>query len=192
MSQAEHLRAIRFWIAIVILGLVLSGLSAFPIETELRWIQSALQTHILHGVATSTGFLPWIARVLNAYALVNHDYPFLAYGTDWLGFAHLVIAFAFVGAYRDPLRNEWLLTFGFIACAGVLPLAVLAGAVRGIPWGWTMIDCSFALFCALPLLNWRKHLKALGPEASPALRRVLHAARRGRKISCSEAESWLR
>jgi hypothetical protein len=42
-----------------------------------------------------------------------------------------------------------------IACAGVIPLALIAGAVRGIPWGWRMIDCSFGVFGVLPLLRCR-------------------------------------
>ena len=81
------------------------------------------------------------------YALIatNARYPFLAYGTDWLAFAHLVIAVAFVGPWRDPVRNRWVVTFGLIACAGVIPLALIAGAVRGIPLYWRLIDCAFGV-----------------------------------------------
>jgi len=35
-------------------------------------------------------------------------YPFIAYGTDWLAFAHFVIAIAFIGPWRDPVRNVWV------------------------------------------------------------------------------------
>jgi hypothetical protein len=35
-------------------------------------------------------------------------FPFVTYGTDWLAFGHFVIALAFVGALRDPVRNRWL------------------------------------------------------------------------------------
>lgn len=70
---------------------------------------------------------------------------FLAYGTDWLAFAHLVIAVAFIGPLRDPVRNAWVVTFGLIACAGVVPLALIAGAVRGIPPYWRAIDCAFGV-----------------------------------------------
>jgi hypothetical protein len=47
--------------------------------------------------------LPRITRVYDALAMTNRQYPFLAYGADWLAFAHLVIAIAFVGPYHDPL-----------------------------------------------------------------------------------------
>jgi hypothetical protein len=33
-------------------------------------------------------------------------YPFLAYGTDWLAFVHLVIAVAFVGPFFDPVPDK--------------------------------------------------------------------------------------
>ena len=188
MSQAEHLRAVRFWTGVVMAGLVLSGVSAFPIETELRWLMAALEGDVLHPLATATGMLPWIIRVNAGYVTTNRAYPFLAYGTDWLGFAHLVIAMAFVGAYRDPLRNRWLYRFGLLACAGVFPMAVLAGAVRGIPWGWTAIDCSFGVFCALPLLVCEQHLRAM---EQPIERRVRSEGSKPHAVQ-TEAESWLR
>jgi hypothetical protein len=80
----------------------------------------------------------------------NAHYPFLAYGTDWLAFAHLVIAVAFIGPYFDPIRNKWVITFGLIACVGVIPLALIAGPIRGIPFGWRLIDCSFGVCGAIP------------------------------------------
>jgi len=45
----------------------------------------------------------------------------------------LVIAAAFIGPYVDPVRNKWAITFGLVACAGVMPLALIAGSTRGIP-----------------------------------------------------------
>jgi hypothetical protein len=45
-----------------------------------------------------------------------------------------------------------VLQFGLIACAGVLPLALIAGAVRGIPLWWRFGDCCFGIFGTIPLL----------------------------------------
>ena len=84
--------------------------------------------------------------------VTNDRYPFLAYGTDWLGFAHLVIAAAFIGPWIDPVRNKWVLKFGLIACASVIPLALVAGHLRGIPFCWRTLDCSFGVIGAIPLL----------------------------------------
>jgi hypothetical protein len=65
--------------------------------------------------------------VHHTLADTNAHYPFLAYGTDWLAFAHLVLAVLFIGPYLDPIRNKWIITFGLVACAGVIPLALVAG-----------------------------------------------------------------
>jgi len=161
MTQSDLLRRIRFWLAAFILGLVLSGITAFPLETELRWLVSILHAEWLRSISESTGLLAWIECVYNALRATHADYPFLAYGTDWLAFAHLVIAVAFVGPYIDPVRNKWVITFGLIACAGVTPLALIAGAIRGIPFPWRLIDCSFGIFGCIPLFLCRHSIGLL-------------------------------
>ncbi len=106
------------------------------------------------------------AGLQDAYA----RYPFLAYGTDWLAFAHLVIAIAFVGVLRDPVRNLWVVEWGMIACGLVIPLALICGALRDIPLLWRLLDCSFGVFGILPLyICWRdiQRLARL-PEAEAA------------------------
>jgi hypothetical protein len=40
-------------------------------------------------------------------------------------------------------------TFGLIASAGIFALAFIAGPVRGIPWFWTLVDCSFGIACGI-------------------------------------------
>jgi hypothetical protein len=147
----SHVRRIRICLAIFIAGLVLSGVTAFPLQSELHWLVSALHKSILLGTVQSIHLLPWLERVEAALAATNDRYPFLGYGTDWLAFAHLVIAVAFIGPYVDPVRNKWIITFGLIACAGVIPLALIAGQVRGIPIGWRLIDCSFGILGSIPL-----------------------------------------
>src|SRR5688500_4014560 len=126
-------------------GLVVSGLTAFPLETELRWLTRVLGADAATTTAGEPGLLRWLVVVRDAVIDTNARYPFLAYGTDWLAFAHLVIAVAFIGPFRDPVRNSWVVTFGLIACAAVIPLALVAGAVRGIPLYWRLIDCSFGV-----------------------------------------------
>ena len=100
-------------------------------------------------------------RVRDALAQVQSQYPFLFYGTDWLAFGHFVIAIAFVGAWRDPVRNRRLFNFGLIAYALVIPHALIFGGVRGIPVWWRLIDCSFGIFGFVPLWFCRKWAKEL-------------------------------
>lgn len=146
------------------IGLVLSGVTAFPLQTELRGFVSILHGSWLRPIAESSRLLPWIERVNDALRTTNASYPFLAYGTDWLAFAHLLIAIAFIGPYIDPVRNKWVITFGLIACAGVIPLALLAGHIRGIPFPWRLIDCSFGIVGSVPLLFSRQTIRILERE----------------------------
>jgi hypothetical protein len=101
----RSLQLIRIWLAISIVGLVLSGITAFPLATELRWSVSILHKQAFHPLANATDLLPWIERVNEGLQKTDAKYPFLACGTDWLAFAHLVIAVAFIGPYLDPVRR---------------------------------------------------------------------------------------
>jgi hypothetical protein len=169
MSVERLLRSIRIWLTVVILGLILSGITAFPLQRELHLlVHIATQLNLpLHAPALNA----WLVRVNDALTDTDTRYPFLAYGTDWLAFAHLVIAVAFVGPWRDPVRNKWIITWGLIACASVPLLALIAGPIRGIPLYWRFIDCSFGLICCLPLLAIRRliaQLEALAPYPRPS------------------------
>jgi hypothetical protein len=146
------LRRIRFWILVFIVGLVLSGVTAFPLERETAWLNVIFGVRAQPPAAGEPTLHIWLRRVHQGIAATNHAYPFMAYGTDWLAFAHLVIAVAFLGPLLDPVRNKWVLVFGVIACAGVVPLAMIAGPIRGIPFYWRLIDSSFGVIGSIPLL----------------------------------------
>ncbi len=124
-----------------IVGLVLSGVTAFPLLIEMDWLVKVL------GVESG-----WVIVVRDGLRETYGKYPWVGYGTDWLAFAHLAIAVFFVGPYLEPVRNVWVVKAGVAACLGILPLAFIAGAVRGIPFGWQLIDCSFGVLGAVPLL----------------------------------------
>ena len=170
MKNVNQLRRIRFWLALFTAGLILSGITAFPLQTELPWLVKLLHISAVEPLARSTHLLAWIERVDGSVESTGSSYPFLFYGTDWLAFAHLAIAVAFVGPWIDPVRNKWVITFGLIACAGVVPLALVAGHYRGIPLPWRMIDCSFGIVGAIPLAICRRAIRVLEcaePRASP-------------------------
>jgi hypothetical protein len=167
MAQPDLLRRIRLWLAVFMAGLVLSGVTAFPLRGELRGLVCLLKLGWLRPAALSTGLLPWIERVRTGVDASYGAYPFLAYGTDWLAFAHLAIAVAFLGPWIDPVRNRWVITFGLIACAGVVPLALVAGEIRGIPILWRLIDCGFGIFGSIPLLLCRHYVSFLENATQP-------------------------
>ncbi|MCT7355422.1 hypothetical protein N4P33_25160 [Streptomyces sp. 15-116A] len=169
-DRAALLKGIRVWLVFFVVCLVLSGVTAFPLVSELRWIEGVLRS--LSVGEFLPGFMQWIERVRDGLDAADAEYPFLLYGTDWLAFAHLVIAVAFYGPYRDPVRNIWVVEFGMIACAGIVPLALVCGPIRGIPFWWSVIDMAFGVFGVIPLYVVRKKIKrleALSPYRAPAL-----------------------
>ena len=153
---------IRVWLGIFIAALLVSGITAFPLEIELR-----LGSDLLHASPLPLWMphlLAWIDRVRDGLIATNDAYPFLAYGTDWLAFAHLVIAVLFIGPFRDPVRNIWVIQWGMIACIGIIPLAIIAGQLRGIPLGWSLIDMSFGVIGIIPLIIVLRLIRRLERE----------------------------
>jgi succinate-acetate transporter protein len=144
-------------------GLVFSGVTAFPIQRELDALVKMMPNSDLP-------LLSWLTEVDHAIGETNRNYPFLSYGTDWLAYAHLVITFGFVGALIDPVRNKWLITFGFVACMAVIPFALIAGAVRHIPLSWSLVDISFGVFGMIPLLLCRRLVGEMERKSAGGLR----------------------
>jgi len=152
----EHslLIAIRRWILFFFVATLLSGITAFPIETELEWLST-------HGNYFPEFLRVWIETVYAGVKETNAKFPFILYGTDWLAFAHIVIALALIGPYRDPVRNQWVIDWAILSCLLVFPLALIAGPIRGIPFFHQMIDCSFGLIGLIPLLFVRNRIQQL-------------------------------
>lgn len=159
MNLEEQLRQRIKWVTwLFIIGLVVSGATAIPVRWEVDVLIKLMGVEELgsHSATELDLLTRWLFEVRNALDTVEREDPFLFYGTDWLAFGHFVIAIAFVGALRDPVRNVWLFTFGMIACMLVVPYALIFGAVRGIPVWWRLIDCSFGVFGLIPLWLCRK------------------------------------
>jgi hypothetical protein len=162
MDRARTLRRrIRWLLIFFIAALALSGLTAFPLQLEMDWACRFMGIPTGAAPDAYTGLAHWLALVRQALHDTYARYPFIAYGTDWLAFAHLVLAVLFIGPLRDPVRNIWVIDFGLIACAGVIPLALICGPLRGVPFYWLLIDCSFGVFGCIPLLLIRRYVQEL-------------------------------
>jgi len=157
-------RRIRFCLIFFMAGLILSGATAIPLTSELGILYRALHYFEIR----SGPFHEWIQQVFAALLDTKARYPFLHYGTDWLAFGHFVVALAFIGPFRDPVRNVWVIQLGIIACALVIPYALVFGALRGIPWWWRLIDCSFGIFGLIPLKLALGMTRRLENKASPS------------------------
>ena len=158
------LRRIRVVMALFVVALVLSGVTAFPLEWELNLACRMVGAADDATPAQHTGYVAWLVEVRNGLRDMYAEYPWIAYGTDWLAFAHIILGILFIGPLRDPVRNLWVVHFGMIACVGVLPIALVCGPIRGIPFAHRLIDCSFGVFGILPLLlvrTWTVELAGL-------------------------------
>jgi hypothetical protein len=150
-ERAKLLRRIRFLMAAFLVGLVLSGITAFPLVWEVGLLARWLGIDPAADPSRYTGLLGWIALVHQGVTETDSRYPFMAYGTDWLAFGHLVIALFLIGPLREPVRNLWCLRVGMAACVLVIPLALICGPIRGIPFGWQCIDSAFGVIGIVPL-----------------------------------------
>jgi hypothetical protein len=155
MTPQKLLRRIRSMIIFFVIALILSGVTAFPVYTELKWIHE-------HQIFSPDSLLgAFLQKIWTAVEAVNEQFPFLFYGYDWLAFAHIVIGMAFIGPYKDPVRNIWVIEWAMLACLAVIPLALIAAPIRGIPWFHILIDCSFGIFGLIPLGITRKWIRQL-------------------------------
>lgn len=141
---------IRYFLLFFVFALSAAGLTAIPLRWELAQLNQWFGTK-----SSLSQFFPflavWISRVNHSVQNGYGQYPLLAYGTDWLAFAHIVIAAAFIGPLRDPIKNIWVIEFGMIACLLIIPWALIFGVVREIPFFWTLVDMSFGVFGIIPL-----------------------------------------
>jgi len=159
--KAKLTLQIRLLLTAFVIGLLLSGLTAFPLRWEVSSLARFMGASATDTVQTTHGLVQWVVRVREGLNDGYGRYPFLAYGTDWLAFAHICIALAFLGPLRDPVRNIWVIEWAMIACVLVIPLALICGPVRDIPFFHQLIDCSFGVVGIVPLWICHKWISDL-------------------------------
>lgn len=96
MNPTAALFRFRAVILLFIMGLVASGVTAFPLLLELRMLANALGVGALQSPVGTTGLTFWILTVRLGLEQTYTNYPWVAYGTDWLAFGHLIIAGFFI------------------------------------------------------------------------------------------------
>jgi len=167
MNCAEKtLRRVRILLVLFLIGLVASGITALPLEWEIDTLAAWMGIPPEAEPESLDGLGKWIAFVQEGLHVTTERYPFIAYGTDWLAFAHVMIAVVFIGPLLDPVRNVWVITFGLIACAAVIPMAMIFGGLRGIPFNWRLIDCAFGVAGAVPLGLARLYVARLNSDTA--------------------------
>tara|TARA_B110000483_G_C18201742_1_gene545561 strand:- start:4331 stop:4909 length:579 start_codon:yes stop_codon:yes gene_type:complete len=142
----------RVSLALFLAGLVFSGLTAFPLLVEIRILSGWLGITDPANYQELTGLAHWIAYVNFGLEQTYEKFPFIGYGTDWLAFGHLASAAFFIRPLWSPLDSDWVLKTGLCICAAVIPVAFIAGHIRGIPVYWSMVDSAFGIFGSIPLI----------------------------------------
>lgn len=133
--------------------LVLSGITAFPVQQEIDFL--------FRNKDVFPGFMmQWIAQL---HGVIAKTPELMLYGTDWLAFAHIIIALFFVPVYLHPQRYKTNVLVGIAACLLVFPLAFICGPARGIPFFHQLIDCAFGLLGGLYLYYILKKINRLTP-----------------------------
>ena len=166
--QLSDLRRARFAIGLFIFGLIASGVTAFPLASELKLLAQLVSPGGAWHAFAPAVLQNWILQVRDGLVVTYARYPWVGYGTDWLAFGHVIIALFFVPPWRNPAAHASVLRTGLVACALVIPLAMIAGPIRGIPFYWRLIDCSFGVFGAVPLWYALHCVRRIAPE-TPAV-----------------------
>ncbi|MBK8848274.1 MAG: hypothetical protein IPO27_17745 [Bacteroidetes bacterium] len=148
------MQQIKLITAVFVGLLVLSGITAFPLQTEMEFLLTIINWFPMP-------LRHWIETVAEGIMQTWSRYPYIAYGTDWLAFAHIMIGLAFVGIWRNPVQNIWICEWAMLCCLCVFPLAFICGPIRGIPFFHQLIDCSFGIFGLVPLYILRKKILQL-------------------------------
>ncbi len=130
------MKNVRIHLSVFLLLLLLSGITAFPIRSEIAFLHEYRE--ILPPLLSN-----WITQL---YTNISSTPLVMLYGTDWLAFAHIVIALFFIPVYIDPEKHKINLKIGMLACLLIFPLAFICGPLRNIPFFHQLIDCSFGVF----------------------------------------------
>jgi hypothetical protein len=162
-SASSAIRRFRIAMGLFIAGLVASGVTAFPLLHEIELLTNTLG---IDPAGANPAIATWLLTVRHGLEETHRLYPWLAYGTDWLGFAHLVIALFFIAPLIDPPSSRPNIIAGLIACAGVIPIALICGAIRGIPFAHRLVDCSFGVIGGALLLYCLRLLPRIEPAGA--------------------------
>ncbi|MBL0335434.1 MAG: hypothetical protein IPP73_09045 [Chitinophagaceae bacterium] len=116
----------------------------------------------------------WLDEVQRGVSQTAAEQPWLFYGFDWLAFAHIVLALFFIGPYREPVKNKWVVECGIYACS----LSHAPG--DRIPFWWRR--GSLGIFGMIPLCTVLKKINRLEEtenqstfmHLTPALANLLH------------------
>lgn len=147
-------KQIKILLVIYVTALAVSGFTAMIAPEGIRYL-------VDHVPPTWNTVHSWLMYV---HIQIQSSPKFLLYGYDWLAFAHYVIALIFWGVWKEPVKNKWVVEWAMIASLLIFPLAFGMGYLRGIPFWWQLIDCSFGVGSIIPLLMIHRRIRIVERE----------------------------
>jgi len=146
------------------IALHVKGVMGLLILGGLCWFGMTYFTHFALGVVRSIGlrgeFLSFVIKMNSIAQLIESKYSFVSYGSDILGLIHLMLALLFVGPLTDAVKNIWVIHFGMLLCIAFVPVSIVSGLLRGVPFVWCLIAILFAALGFVLLFSVNKMLKA--------------------------------
>src|SRR6187399_91473 len=106
MTASDATTRFRIVMTVFIGGLLVSGITAFPLLLEMRLLTSWLGLSNATSPVGHTGLAFWTLTVRYGLEEMYSRYPWIAYGTDWLAFGHIAIALFFVGSLIRPAESR--------------------------------------------------------------------------------------
>ncbi len=96
MRKRRLVRRVRWLLGGFIVVLTLSGLTAVPLPQEIAGLDAVM------GEGTAIGnhwpaMARWVSYLHGGIVHVDHEHPYMLYGTDWLAMGHIVIALMLAG-----------------------------------------------------------------------------------------------
>ncbi|MFM7022020.1 MAG: hypothetical protein ACKOXB_03515 [Flavobacteriales bacterium] len=129
-------KRIDVFLKVIIALLIITGLSYFSLPFLSRKIVSLIEMMGVRG-----GLYSFAVKLRQGAVYNAAHYPFMGYGTDLLGFAHLMFALLLVGPIIDADKNEWVIRFGIMVCTLFIPVVLIMGWIREIPIIWRVMSC---------------------------------------------------
>ena len=106
MTPASPVFRFRLVMGFFVFALVISGVTAFPLLSELKLLNQWFGSNLSLTAQNQGSLAFWISHVHEGLDKTYRHYPWIAYGTDWLAFAHIIIAVFFIGPMIDPVSSR--------------------------------------------------------------------------------------
>lgn len=152
---------IRIILIIFIVLFFLSGMTVFPVEWEVKTVIKTIWGDSPPGDGFLSPVHAKFIEIKDSLPVMKEKYPFIFYGLDWLGFAFITMSILFIGALKDPVRNKWVIQFALLCCPLCIIFAAIFAPIRGMPWQWALLDSSFGVFGAIPLIIILRDIKKI-------------------------------